>query len=416
MTRPAGVRTPRAALLPLSLLVAAILADGFDTASLGFLVPVLAGQWGVSPAAFSIAFVATNIGAVIGYMISGRLSALWGAWRVVPLSVLLYSGAVVATVLVDNVPGLVAVRLITGVGLGAVLPAAVSLGVALVQPRRRPMVAIIVTLGIAAGATLSGLTGTTLIAALGWQSAFWVPGVFALALTPFLFWSLRGIEPAVPGSASSAGVRSLLSPRLRPATLLLWTFSFLVFITLYVLQSWLPTLVIQYGIPAERASSATAAFSAGSVIGGLALAMLSTVIAAPRIILALTAIAGIVLVIIGATALPPGALLLLVAVVGIGAASGTMGQAGLAVALYGERQRTAGVGWAAAAGRIGSIAGPALGGMLLAMQAPASSIILLTLIPVALAIVVLLLFARAARRAGDDESRPAAAEAAEVTR
>lgn len=398
MTSP--TRATRGALFPLALLVAAILADGFDTASLGFLVPVLAGQWGVSPAAFSVAFIATNVGAVIGYMISGRLSAAWGAWRVVPLSVLLYSGAVVATVLVDSIPGLVAVRLITGVGLGAVLPAAVSLGAALVEPRRRPMVAIIVTLGIAAGATLSGLTGTSLIAALGWQSAFWVPGVFALALTPLLFWRLRGIETAAPASAAT-GIGSLLTPRLRSATLLLWTFSFLVFLTLYVLQSWLPTLVIEYGIPAESASSATAAFSAGSVIGGLALALLSAVIPAPRIILALSAVAGVVLVVIGASALAPGILLLLVAVVGIGAASGTMGQAGVAVALYGEHQRTAGVGWAAAAGRIGSIAGPALGGVLLAMHAPASTIILLTLIPVGLTIVVLLLFTRAARDAGD---------------
>lgn len=397
MTHPVARRS---AVLPLVLLIAAILADGFDTASLGFIVPLLSKLWGTSPAAFSIAFVATNVGAVIGYLLSGRLSARLGAARVVPLSVALYSAAVVCTVFAESIPALVVIRLLTGIGLGAVLPAAVSVATTLVQPRRRPMVAIIVTLGIAAGATLSGLIGAPLIARLGWQAAFWVPGVFALLLSPVLLHVLRGIrtDARLAGSAVPAGVRSLLAPGLRAPTLLLWGYSFLVFITLYLLQSWLPTLVIQYGIPAERVSSATAAFSAGSVVGGLALALLSVLIPAPRIIVALSVLTGVVLVVIGAVAIPAGGLLMLVAVSGIGAAAGTNGQAGLAVALYGEHQRTVGVGWAAAAGRIGSIVGPALGGVLLGMHAPASSIIMLTVIPVGLSIIVLLLFAAVSRR------------------
>ncbi|MDQ4213596.1 MFS transporter [Microbacterium sp. ASV81] len=413
MTNPVAQRS---AVLPLVLLVAAILADGFDTASLGFIVPVLSKLWGTSPAAFSIAFVATNIGAVIGYLLSGRLSARIGAARVVPLAVALYSAAVVLTVFAGSIPVLIAIRLITGIGLGAVLPAAVSLGTALVQPRRRPMIAIIVTLGIAAGATLSGLVGAPLIAGLGWQSAFWVPGVFALVLAPILLLVLRGIrtDARPAGSVAPAGVGSLFAPGLRSATLLLWAYSFLVFITLYLLQSWLPTLVIQYGIPVERVSSATAAFSAGSVVGGLALALLSVLIPAPRIIVALSVLTGAVLVVIGATAVPAGGLLLLVAVSGIGAAAGTNGQAGLAVALYGEHHRTVGVGWAAAAGRIGSIVGPALGGVLLGMHAPASSIILLTVIPVVLSIVVLLLFAAASRRSPASTADDASDEAVAV--
>ncbi|MCG1037940.1 hypothetical protein, partial [Polaribacter sargassicola] len=102
----------------------------------------------------------------------------------------------------------------------------------------------------------------------------------------------------------------------------------------------LPTLVIQYGIPVERVSSATAAFSAGMVIGGLVLAFVSTVIPAPRIILVLTAAAGVTLAIIGSLGMPAGVLLALIAVAGIGASSGTMGQAAMAVTLYGEHQRT----------------------------------------------------------------------------
>lgn len=44
--------------------------------------------------------------------------------------------------------------------------------------------------------------------------------------------------------------------------------------------------------------------------------------------------------------------------------AGTLGQAALAVSLYGAQARTAGVGWSAALGRVGSIVGPALAGAL----------------------------------------------------
>lgn len=54
-----------------ALLFLVIVADGYDTASLSFVVPSLTQAWGSAPAAFTFPLVATNVGAVIGYIAAG---------------------------------------------------------------------------------------------------------------------------------------------------------------------------------------------------------------------------------------------------------------------------------------------------------------------------------------------------------
>ena len=41
-----------------------------------------------------------------------------------------------------------------------------------------------------------------------------------------------------------SAIRRLLAPEVRVSTVLLWAAAFLVFVTLYQLQSWIPTLVV----------------------------------------------------------------------------------------------------------------------------------------------------------------------------
>ncbi|MFD2271264.1 MFS transporter [Undibacterium arcticum] len=78
-------------------------------------------------------------------------------------------------------------------------------------------------------------------------------------------------------------------------------------------------------------------------------------------------------------------LLLTIAAIGVGLLAGAIGQSALAVTLYPEAARATGVGYSAAVGRIGSILGPAMGGILLSLDRPAKEIILTACIPVLIA-------------------------------
>ncbi|MGW0802534.1 MFS transporter [Nonomuraea sp. NPDC002799] len=391
------------ALLPLGLLFLAIVTDGIDTAAFGFVIPTLSREWGLPPAQFTFALVATNAGVVVGYVACNRLTARFGKRTVVWASVLSYSVAVLLTPLATTVPALTGLRLLTGLGLGAVLPAAVSLAADLVPPRRRDAAAVGITLGIACGATLSGLVGAKLIAGLGWEAVFWAPGTLAVVIAALLWWLLPHTEtPPAPADGPGpvrVGVTALFAGEVRVRTILLWAFAFLVFVTVYVLQSWVPTFLVEYGFPLEQAPLGTAAFGFGGLIGGLILASLAAFLGAPRIVAVMTGLAVVFLSVAALAPLGNAGLLVLIGLTGAGTTAGSVGQTALAVATYNDATRTAGVGWAAALGRLGSILGPAFGGVLLALDVPASTILLGAAAPVLIGCVLAVFFTRAVKRA-----------------
>ncbi|MBU8865829.1 hypothetical protein [Paenarthrobacter aromaticivorans] len=112
-------------------------------------------------------------------------------------------------------------------------------------------------------------------------------------------------------------------------------------------------------------------------------------------VLAGTSAAAIVFLVISAFLGPDKALLLLVfGGVGLGLQAGMIGQAAVAVSLYPEATVTAGVGWAASLGRLGSVIGPIFGGVLIGLGVDTSIIVLSVCVPVIIALVLVLALGR----------------------
>jgi AAHS family 4-hydroxybenzoate transporter-like MFS transporter len=371
----------------------AVLLDGFDTAALAFVVPTLAVEWGTSPAAFTAPLVLTNLGVVVGYLSCGALSARIGRRRLLISGVVTFALGTLLVVVVlptHSVALLAVIRLLTGFGLGSVLPAAVSFATEFSSARRREVVAVTVTLGLASGATLGGFFGGRLITTVGAAGVFVVAGLLPLLLAGVRAWWLPA-EPAVRGTADAerheAKVGRLFDPGLRASTGLLWVFSFLVFIASYTLTSWVPTLLTGYGFSPAEAPLGLAFVSLGGVLGGILLIPLAARVGiAPALVL--MPVIGIVGVVLAARA-PLGQLplLLVLGVAGLGITASQIGQLTLAVALYPAGTRTTGVGWAAALGRAGAIVGPGIAGILIGLALPGSAIIGLSGAPVLVAAV-----------------------------
>jgi AAHS family 4-hydroxybenzoate transporter-like MFS transporter len=85
-----------------------------------------------------------------------------------------------------------------------------------------------------------------------------------------------------------------------------------------------------------------------------------------------------------------------------------IGQAAVAVALYPQATVTAGVGWAASLGRLGSIVGPVFGGVLIGLGVDTRIIVLSVCVPVIIALVIVLILGRiaAVKRVDSDVSAP----------
>ncbi|MGV9295352.1 MFS transporter [Amycolatopsis sp. NPDC003676] len=368
----------------------AVLLDGFDTAALSFTIPTLSHEWASAPAAFTLPLVLTNIGVVMGYLAAGYVGARMKARSVVLTGVLIFAGATVLTAAIlhlKSMPVFAATRLVTGLGLGLVLPAGVSLATKHSAEGRRELVSVAVTLGLASGSSLGGFFGGKLLHSVGSAGVFYVAGLAPLVLAAVMAMVLPTNEPAVASTAKQeAKVSRLFGQGLRLPTSLIWAFSFLIFITAYVLISWVPTLLTGYGFAAGKAPLGLAFLTLGGIAGGLVLIPLAARIGIARALILLPAIGAVCMVLVATVPVGETVLFLLLAGAGFGVTAGQIGQLTLAVSIYPASTRTTGVGWAAALGRIGSIVGPGVAGLLLALALSAQTIVLATAVPVLVAI------------------------------
>lgn len=371
----------------------AVLLDGFDTVALAFSLPSLSAAWHVSPADFSVALVMTNIGAVAGYILSGRLSATLGPKRFLWMGVAwygLFTLLVAATLPLQSLALLAVLRLVTGLGLGAVLPVAIALGSSHAPRHLRERIAVIVVLGLAVGATVGGFVGGALISSLGVRGVFWVAGALPFLVVLALVWhpmpNAMPVEDGDEARHDQARVGKLFTPRLRVFTAVLWVFAFVAFLTTYIINSWVPTLLKDYGFTPVEAPLGIAMYNLGGIIGTLLLIVLSTRLGTARTQVITSCFGIAALVALGVAQLAHVGVLALLLVAGIGTITNGNGQMAVATSLYPSGTRATGIGWNAAVGRVGSIVAPAIGGILIAASLGARPILLIAAVPVVVAL------------------------------
>lgn len=420
MNEASGPETKRVFALFVCFLV--IVLDGFNTTSISFVVPRLASDWHLLPARFTPVFVATNVGAALGFICTGPLVRRFGARAAGGASVAVFGGLTFITLFASNVATLSALRLVAAIGLGAALPIAITASASIFGAKHKVAASLLVTTGMSVGAVAGGLTGGPLMAHFGWQSIFFVGGVLPfLVMHPFARivaadagrnTDLAARTPAPTQDAWT--LKALFAPGLAAYTILLWLFSFLIFMDVYALLFWIPTLLPSFGFALEHASAGMAAFSMGGLSGNVLMTVAVTAMTLSGRLRVKSALAlGIVLVIVSIAALScasldAGTVLLLIGVTGAGLINGIMGQTALAVAFYPPEIRATGVGWGLAMGRVGSFIGPALGGALLSLGWPARDIVVTAIFPAAAAIATLGALAITVRGMGRVESKNAA--------
>lgn len=387
----------------LSLCFVVVLLDGFDTSVVALVAPVLAGQWALAPAALTPAFVATSVGAVVGYLLCGPATQRFSLRTIGLSSVVLFGAGTLASALAADVTSLALMRFVSAVGLGGALPIAVTVATGLTPEKSRATVAMLVATGLSAGGVVGGLVSGPLMLRFGWPAVFVVGGILPLLLLPALWRMLGAADAARAANVDGGGqgaVGALFADGLAPQTVLLWLFAFLIFLVTYALSSWFPTLLIAFGFAPTDAPLAAAAFGAGGLVGNT-LVMLIVGRAGIRPALTIAALCAVgCIVAIGGGLVARSWLLAAIGVVGAGLITGCVGQSALAVSFYPAGLRTTGVGWAAASGRIGSIVGPAIGGALLSLGWPARDILLTAAPPVLAAIVTLAALSFSERRGG----------------
>ena len=384
MTQAAAADGGRRVGLTLALCFVAVMCEGFDIQSMGLAAPRMGPALGIGRGQLGPLFSASIVGLLIGAVVFGRIADWYGRKRVLVGCLIVFGVFSVATAYVAQYQALLAVRLLTGLGLGGALPNLLALCAEAVSPDRRAKLVTRITCGMPFGGAVAGVVA----ASLDWRALFYVGGITPLILAPAIWLALPESRAFLSARQAQAnGGRGdflwiLFGGGRASATLLLWTASFASLLSLYVLLNWLPTLLGDKGLAKPAASLVSLLFNLGAGVGILFLAdLLERARRRWTIGLWYTGLAGslVALALVGPGFANAG---LAGFAAGFFVSSVPLPLYGLAPGYYDVLIRGAGVGASVAVGRLGAIFGPLLAAALLAQGIGATGI-MLALLPIA---------------------------------
>jgi AAHS family 4-hydroxybenzoate transporter-like MFS transporter len=366
-----------------------VLLDGFDTAAIGFIAPSLITEWNITKPALAPVLSAALFGLAFGALLAGPVSDRLG--RRVPLitSVLIFGIACFSSAFSASLVQLTILRFITGLGLGAAMPNAVTLMSEYCPDGRRATLVNLMFCGFPLGAAFGGFLAAWLIPHFGWRSVLIVGGSAPLVLSVLLLITLpesvrylvaKGhpiekireilsrigsgaakagsffLTEQAPAIAGKSGILIVLSRSYLVGSIMLWLTYFMGLVIFYASINWMPILLKEAGLSPQHATLISALFPLGGV-GAVLCGVLMDRFNPNRVIAACFALTAISVYGIGQAVGNIGWLVFIVFAAGVLMNTAQSSMPALAAAFYPTQGRGTGVAWMLGIGRFGGIAG-----------------------------------------------------------
>ncbi|UMZ13423.1 MFS transporter [Pseudomonas sp. MPFS] len=395
-----------------------VFLDGLDTAAMGFIAPALSLDWGIERASLGPVMSAALIGMVFGALGSGPLADRFGRKMVLVGAVLLFGVFSLASAYSTSVDQLLVLRFLTGLGLGAGMPNATTLLAEYTPERHKSLLVTGMFCGFNLGMAAGGFISATLIPAFGWHSLLLVGGILPIFLALVLMvWlpesarylvvrhhapdkvrkALAPIAPSMVHQAGSFSVPELQTVKARNVlavifgatsgigTLLLWLTYFMGLVIVYLLTSWLPTLMRDSGASMEQSAFIGALFQLGGVLSAVLVGGAMDRCDPHRVIGACYLLAGIFAYAVGQSLGNITLLATLVLIAGMCVNGAQSAMPSLAARFYPTQGRATGVSWMLGIGRFGAILGAWMGATLLGLGWSFEQVLTALVVPAVLA-------------------------------
>jgi len=417
--------------------------DGLDANLVTFAAPYFRSEYGLTTIQTGNIFSMHQLGTLIGGFLLGYLGDRIGRRPTVILATAAFGALTMCFYFTSSYGTLFWLRLIDGIPLGGMLPLAWALNIEYAPKRYRATIVTVIMVGYSLGTALGGPFANWLIPKLGWKSVFVCGGAAALVSAVILlvtlpesirFLATRGQHPGrilallrrvAPGQAFPAGAKFVVADEaghakdfkpsllfkgdLRTITPLIWIAYVASSFAVFFIVNWTP-LVFE-ALHYARAQAATAA-TVNSIMGALGgvLLMRFTDAKGAVAITTMPAVTCVLLLIAGFATMGQGAFLFLNALIGGFLIGGHFGMHSIAGIFYPTAYRGNGASWATSIAKIGSIAGPMVGGWVLATSLPVKHIFaLLAIFPAIFAVCIYAVGRRHSRILGREAIAVAAA-------
>jgi AAHS family 4-hydroxybenzoate transporter-like MFS transporter len=410
------------------LLFCVLISDGFDLQAIGYAAPGLVKDWHIERAALGPIFTSSLVGMLIGAPLFGWVGDRYGRRVAILAGVFIFGVVTLAAAASQTQAQLLALRFVTGLGIGGVAANAVALVAEYAPSRVRATMIVIAQLGLTVGSMMPALVSGVFEARYGWRSQFVVGGVAPLAiLLALLLWlpeSLKfmvvakrpprkilqvanALDPGLgadtetafvtPGRSIAGAdrfhVKQLFADGLYWITPIIWVLFICYLMINYFLHSWMPILFRDEGLTIGETAVTTAMFDVVGIFGALTISRMIDkrgVAAIAVLFLAACPAVGVIGFINQSVYLLGGAIFFAgFCLVGI-----TLSMNAVAGLIYPTEIRAKGVGWANGIGRLGSISGPSLGAWLVGMHLPIAQLFLAAVVPLAIGFVLCVLLTR----------------------
>lgn len=395
-----------------------VFLDGLDTAAMGFIAPALTQDWGIDRASLGPVMSAALIGMVFGALGSGPLADRFGRKGVLVVAVFLFGLFSLMSAYSSNLEELMALRLLTGIGLGAAMPNATTLLSEYTPERLKSLLVTSMFCGFNLGMASGGFVSAKLIPAYGWHSLLLLGGVLPLLLAAVLLVWLpesarflvvrnrgadkvkRVLAPIAPSEVVAARdfsvpeqktvqsrnvFKVIFSGTYSAGTLLLWLTYFMGLVIVYLLTSWLPTLMRDAGASMEQAAFIGALFQLGGVLSSVAVGWAMDRFNPHKVIGIFYCLAGVFAYFVGQSLGTVTLLATLVLAAGMCVNGAQSAMPSLAARFYPTQGRATGVSWMLGIGRFGAILGAWIGATLLGLGWNFEQVLTALIVPAAIA-------------------------------
>ncbi|NQS84929.1 MFS transporter [Pantoea allii] len=399
--------------------------DGMDIAIMGFIAPSLKTAWNVTNSQLGVVISAALIGLALGAMVAGPLADRFGRRLMIIFSVFFFGLWTLATAFSHSIEQMVLFRVLTGLGLGAAMPNVSTLVAEYAPERRRSFIITVVFCGFTFGAASGGFAASWLLPRYNWHSVLLLGGILPLLVLPVLVKQLpesvrflisRGapaerirtiLERIIPGSTHSHSqfhaseadaaqpeknaIATVISPRYRTGSLMLWGSYFMGLFLVYLIGSWLPSLVSKQGMTVTQAAIITAMYQAGGTLGSLFAGWLMDRFNANLALAVIYFCGGIAIVALGFSPAQVTIMSSIAFFSGFCFNGANTGMNALSASYYPTHARATGSSWMHGVGRLGAILSAFVGAEMLTLGWSFNLIFLLLAIPAVLTTIMLVI-------------------------